>query len=113
MAISDEGHEVHELNVVGGRARLRALQHDRAERAGGDDGAGASVLQLPEPYVADSAPRLFFLVGEQHAAARATAERVVAVANRLFEVHGAGTELCEQLPRLFHRSRIASQITGI
>ena len=39
--------------------------------------SGAGVLELLEPHVADAAPRLLFLVGEQQPAAGAAAERVV------------------------------------
>src|SRR5687767_1356897 len=76
----DERHEVDELNVAAARcARLRALQHDRAERTRGDDGVRAGLLELLEADVADPRARLLFLVGEQESAAGPAAIRVVAV----------------------------------
>ena len=60
-----------------------ALQHDRAERAGGDHGVRAGGLQLLEAHVADARALLLFLVAEQQPAAGAAAVRVVAVALRL------------------------------
>src|SRR3989442_760085 len=112
VAIPDKRHEVDELDVVRRRARLRALQHDRTERASGHDRASAGVLQLLEPDVADSAAGFFFLVGEEQPAAGAAAERVVAIANRLLELDVIAPELREQFARLVDLARIAPEVAG-
>src|SRR5580765_2210684 len=113
MAISDEGHEIDELDVVGGRTRLGALEHDRTERAGRYDRASTGLLQLLEPDIADPAAGFFFLVGKEQPAAGAAAERIVTIANRLLELDVLAAELREQLARLVHRTRIASEVAGI
>src|SRR5439155_19338559 len=83
-SVLDERHEVDELRVRTG-AGLGALQHDRAERARRHDGVRARVTQLLEPYVADPAPRLFFLVGEEKPAARSAAVRIVSISHGFFD----------------------------
>src|SRR5258707_14503233 len=105
----DVGHEVHELRV-GLRAGAGALEHDRAERAGGDDGVRAGGLQLLEPHVADARALFLFLVVEQQAAARAAAVRILAVALDLADV---GAEALEQRARLVHLAGSASQIAEV
>ena len=104
-----ERHQIDELRVGAG-ARLRAFQHDRAERTGGDDGVGAGVLQLLEAHVADARTRLFFFVREQQAAAGAAAERVVTIAHRLLDV---GAESLEQLARLLDMTGVSSQVARV
>src|SRR5712671_1422616 len=79
------GHQVDELRI-GLRAGPGALEHDRAKRAGGDDGVRAGRLQLLEAHVADARALLLFLVAEQQAAAGAAAVRVLAVALDLADV---------------------------
>src|ERR1700730_847702 len=108
-SVFDKRHEIDKLRVGLG-AGLRGLEHDRAERAGGDDGVRAGRLELLEPDVADSRPRLFLLVGEEQASARAAAERVFAISFRLADV---GAESREQRAGLVHGPGVASEIAGI
>src|SRR5262249_31382823 len=91
-------------------ARLRPLQHDRAERARRDHRAGAGRLQLLEADVADPAARFLLLVGEQQAAARAAAVRVVAIAFRLAAV---GAEAGQERGRLVGPAGIATEVARI
>src|ERR1700730_5070384 len=81
----DVGHQVDELNVaaLGARARLCALQHDRAERARGHDGVGACVTELLEADIADAGPGLPVLVRKQQSATGPTTEGVLTVSLRL------------------------------
>src|SRR6185295_6311502 len=95
---------------VGLGAGLRALEHDRAERARGDDGVGAGRLELLEPHVADPRAGLFLLVGEEQPAAGAAAERVLAIALGLLDV---GAEALEQRARLVDLAGIASEVAGV
>src|SRR5262245_20731095 len=106
---ADKGHQVYKLRV-GLRARLRALEHDRTERAGGDDGAGAGVAQLLEADVADPRARLLFLVREQQAAASAAAVRVVAVPDRIVDV---GAEARQERPRLVDLAGVATEVARV
>src|SRR5262249_22127000 len=95
---------------VGAGAGLRALEHDRAERARGDNGVGAGRLQLLEAHVADARARLLFLVGEQQPAAGAAAVRVVAVALGLGD---DAPEPRDERARLVDLAGVAAQITRI
>ena len=108
-SVLDECHQVDELRVRLG-AGLRALEHDRAERTGGDDRVRAGGAQLLEPDVADPRAGLFFLVGEEQSAAGAAAERVVAVALGLLDV---GAEARQRRAGLVDSSGVASEIAGI
>src|SRR5881296_622417 len=109
QSVLHERHEVDKLRVRLG-AGLRALEHDRAERTGGDDRVRAGGAQLLEPDVADPRAGLFFLVGEEQSAAGAAAERVVAVALGLLDV---GAEARQQRAGLVDSSGVASEIAGI
>src|SRR5881397_3606177 len=107
-SIPDKGHQVDESHVPGaGVARLGALQHDRAERARGDDGLRARAAELLEPDIADSSTRFLFLVGKQEPAAGSAAEWVRAIPLRLSNL---AAELCEQPSRFVDLAGVASQV---
>src|SRR6266487_3304055 len=76
-SVLDICHEIDKVHVAACRARagVRALQHNRTERARGDDRGGARRLQLSEADVADARPGLLFLVREEQTASGAAAER--------------------------------------
>src|SRR4029079_185612 len=109
QAAVDEGHQVDELRFSAG-AGLRAFQHDRTERARGDDRVCPRRLKLLESDVADPTAWLLFLVGEQQTPAGAAAVGIVAVADR-FEDRRAKSG--EEVAWFVHAAAIAAEIAGV
>src|SRR5262249_58263129 len=103
-------HERHQVRHVGRRvgAGLRALQHDRTERARHDDRTGARGLELLEALLADALP--FFVLLEQEPAARPATEGILTIPHRLDHRR---TDAGEQVAWLIDASSIASEITRI
>ena len=104
---ADKRHQVDTLDRRVGR-RLRALQHDRAERACRHDGRGASRLQLLDALLADALALLTFL--EEESAPCAAAEGIRAVACRL---GNRRAEPLQQHSRLLGMPAVPAQVTGI
>ena len=103
------GHQVDHLDGVGARrARLGALEHDRAERAAHHDGVRAGRLQLLEPRLADARAGLVLL--EQQAAAGAAAERVVLRPLRLGDIASVALE---QRARRLVFAGVASEVARV
>ena len=67
-------------------------------------------LEVLEAHIADSRARLFFLVRKQQSPAGATAVRILAVSDWLFQIRAKSRQ---QVARLIHFSAISAEVAGI